>query len=204
MIHIDHVIPQYIITALVDGHAIRKQAYADAHKLFTSKRKSIRSPKLFLFFLGPAYGFNFLGNLHYIEPLPGAVAFFFFLCVGLWVAGILLWAAYKANLLPTSYFKPATIHFGAAGAEIRAEKSRSGLLKTICFGCYTVLVVIGFIMVVMGKLVISIFILGELIVALLIMTAASFTYLLGDLWFTLTRVVRPNNKKCKSNLVKRL
>ena len=111
--------------------------------------------------------------------------------------GILLWAAYKANLLPTSYFRAATIHFTSGGVEVKEKTSETSNLKKACFGAYTLIVVIGFIMVVMGKLVISIFILGELIVALTIMTAASFVYLLSDLWFTLTRVVRPNNKKCK-------
>ena len=81
---------------------------------------------------------------------------------------------------------------------MREEKSStSTTIKKVCFVAYTLIVFIGFVMVVLRKLVISIFILGELIVALLIMTAASFMYLLGDLWFTLTKVVRPNNKKCK-------
>lgn len=194
------VISQYIITALVDGHAIRSEVFTDADKLVSTKRKTIRAPKLFLFFLGPAYGFNFLGNLHYISPLPPAISFFFFLFLGLWVLAIMLWAAYKANLLPTGCFRPATIHFGDEEPEIREKKPR-GWLKIILFGGYCLLVGIGYVMVVSGELVISIYILGELIVALLIMTAASFVALLCDLWYTLTKVIRKNEKKCKFKIV---
>lgn len=111
---------------------------------------------------------------------------------------VLVWAAYKANLLPKSYFPPPNIRFEVEGTEIKYAKTEtSKTFKAISFGLFSVLVVIGFIFVVLDKLVISIFILGLSIVALFIMTGASFVFLIKDLWFTLTKVVRANNKKCK-------
>ena len=103
------VISQYIIAALIDGNAARKDVFNA--RFGKSKRKSIRVPKLFLFFLGPAYGFNFVGNLHYIDPLPTSIAVCFFIAVAVWVILMLIWAAYKANLLPENIFSPPKIVF---------------------------------------------------------------------------------------------
>ena len=44
----------------------------------------------------------------------------------------------------------------------------------------------GFILVVKGDLVISIFILGELIVAVIVMTSAAFLGLIRDIWQAIT------------------
>ena len=178
------VISQYVITALVDGNAVRKTTYKDGSNVVDITRpiKSIRSPKLFLFFLGPAYGFNFLGNLDATEPLPDKIAFVFYMFLGFWVLSILLWAAYKANLLPETYFRPAVIQFTDKGVKVVTEKKTCGeKLVRVVFGGYCLLVLVGYVFVCLRVLNISLFILGELIVALLMMTSGAFFKLFKDL-----------------------
>ncbi|XP_063691715.1 uncharacterized protein LOC134824012 isoform X2 [Bolinopsis microptera] len=177
------VISIIMIIAIFEGNSIRE---CDVRFTKVAKHKAIRTPKVFAFFVGPVYFFNFIGNLIATEGLPVPFVTAFYIVFGAWWIGILLWASYKLDLWP-DYFNPKSIPEMPCLDEVDGMEDTKKMPKMVAFFMrhakiikvtmflgYCGVVVAGFVMSLLQMLSFSIFILGALIFGQVILTGVFF------------------------------
>lgn len=106
-------------------------------------------------------------------PIPAIIVFFIVFLI--WWILMLTWAAYKLNLLPDS-LNPQ--HITVETVEVDCLDSKvlncSVTTKAILFGIYCVAVLAGFILTLLDKIPFSMFILGVLAIAQILLTLIFF------------------------------
>jgi len=170
------------ITAIYEGLSIRDN---DVKYSRVATQKTVRPIKIFALFVGPVYFFNFIGNLSDADRgLPFKVMVPFYVIFGLWWAGTLSWMAYKMDLMPKCLDpKHPPYPEEVPGADPDHVK-RSCLvewaikhykvLKAIAFVIYCGIVIAGFVFALLQKVAFSMFILGVLIIAMVVMLVVYF------------------------------
>ena len=181
------VINIIMIVGILEGNAIRDN---DIKYSTIAKHKAIRTPKVFAFFVGPVYCFNYVGSTIDSEGLPLSVTVVFYLVVAIWLVFMLAWAGYKLDLFPETW-SPHTLNRQsvAVGVELDGSEypvihkliSYSAMFKKAGFTIYCTLVAGGFVGAILGKVAFSIFILGILVVAVTSLTLIFFIPLMWTL-----------------------
>ncbi|KAL5271911.1 hypothetical protein ACHWQZ_G000189 [Mnemiopsis leidyi] len=186
------VISIIMIISIFEGYSIRDN---DLKISEIAKHKAIRTPKVFAFFIGPIYFFNFIGNLIETEGLPVQFVTVFYIFFAIWWIIILLWVAYKLDLWPDS-LNPVHVDIEVDeeieidGAEVPKTANfvmrHAKCIKTIMFLLYCCVVAAGFVMALLQKLSFSIFILGVLIFGQIVLTMVFF---IPTIWVVLQHFV---------------
>ncbi|KAL5246920.1 hypothetical protein ACHWQZ_G018954 [Mnemiopsis leidyi] len=175
------VISLLMITAIYEGISIRDH---DVRYSRIADQETFRPAKVFAFFIGPVYFFNFIGNLNATSGLPTKFMIPFYVLFGLWWVGILGWLAYKNSLLP-SCLNPKDLpeldplDGVDADSAVRSKIVEWGIkhktaIKAVGMVLYSAIVVVGFVFALLQKVAFSLFILGVLIIALVILAVLNF------------------------------
>ncbi|KAL5265669.1 hypothetical protein ACHWQZ_G006405 [Mnemiopsis leidyi] len=175
------VVSILMIISIFDGYSIRE---CDIRNTVIAKHKSVRAPKVFTFFVGPVYFFNFIGNLIASKGLPVQLVVVFYILFAVWWISILIWVAYKLDICPDAFYPPnipyelrSTVNYNCLEKPQTVKEfvfRYAATFKRVAFLLFCNVVVAGFLLAAFKQLAFSMFILGVLILGLIILTTIFF------------------------------